>query len=153
MIEGFVCIGCGHELEPQFCMRAKGYCYLCDPHVTLQELLQDQTPMVSMNRFSPAVYLDAAKWLFENPNKRCGTAILNHRSNEWEPLFLDAGRVFYNWIEPTFSNRVNFGAYEEDGFQENKTDLTPEHLLERKLFALLLMYEIAKDLYAQGELI
>lgn len=107
----------------------------------------------TIHRFEPAVYLHAAEWLFHNPTKRCDTAILSHRTNEWHPNYLNAGRVFDNWIAPTFVNRVNFGAYEEDGFQENKTDLTPEHLLERKIFALLLMYEFAKDLYTQGELI
>jgi hypothetical protein len=37
----FKCKGCGHKLPPEFCMRTKNYCYLCDPNVTLDELLNN----------------------------------------------------------------------------------------------------------------
>ena len=36
----FVCQGCGHELINDFCMKTGGYCYLCDPNITLEELLK-----------------------------------------------------------------------------------------------------------------
>jgi hypothetical protein len=35
----FKCKGCGHELPENFQMKTKGYCYMCDPEVTVKELL------------------------------------------------------------------------------------------------------------------
>jgi hypothetical protein len=35
----FFCKGCGHELDISFSIRTIGFCYLCDPNVTLEELL------------------------------------------------------------------------------------------------------------------
>ena len=37
----FKCKGCGHELPLEVMMRTIDYCHLCDPNVTLKELLQD----------------------------------------------------------------------------------------------------------------
>lgn len=39
----FKCKGCGHELPGNFQMRTEGYCYLCDPKVTVDELLNQKT--------------------------------------------------------------------------------------------------------------
>lgn len=36
----FRCKGCGHELPLEMTMRTIDYCHLCDPNVTLKELLQ-----------------------------------------------------------------------------------------------------------------
>lgn len=36
----FKCKGCGHELPVNFQIRTDGYCYLCDPNVTVKELLK-----------------------------------------------------------------------------------------------------------------
>ncbi len=38
----FVCQGCKHELPTAFCMRTEGYCYLCDPNIDVNELLNDE---------------------------------------------------------------------------------------------------------------
>jgi hypothetical protein len=38
----FVCGGCGHTLDLSFSLRTKGYCYLCDPNITLEELLSEE---------------------------------------------------------------------------------------------------------------
>lgn len=38
----FVCQGCKHELPSAFCMRTEGYCYLCDPNIDVNELLNDE---------------------------------------------------------------------------------------------------------------
>lgn len=37
----FTCKSCGHELDATFCMRTPGYCYMCDPAITLEELLKE----------------------------------------------------------------------------------------------------------------
>ena len=39
----FTCIGCKHELPVEFQIRTAGYCYLCDPNVTVSELLSDES--------------------------------------------------------------------------------------------------------------
>ena len=36
----FKCKSCGNELPVNFQMRTEGYCYLCDPKVTVEELLK-----------------------------------------------------------------------------------------------------------------
>ena len=38
----FICEGCKHELPEDYQMRTKGWCYLCDPHITVAELLSDE---------------------------------------------------------------------------------------------------------------
>lgn len=42
MEEIFKCLGCGCELPLEFSLRTKNYCYLCDPNITLHELLDDK---------------------------------------------------------------------------------------------------------------
>lgn len=38
----FECHGCGHVFLPDVCsLRTDGYCYLCDPNITVDELLSD----------------------------------------------------------------------------------------------------------------
>ena len=38
----FICKGCKHELYIDFNLRTKGFCYLCDPNITLEECLSDE---------------------------------------------------------------------------------------------------------------
>ena len=38
----FICKGCQCEVPYSFSLRTKGYCYLCDPNITIQELLSDK---------------------------------------------------------------------------------------------------------------
>jgi hypothetical protein len=38
----FICKGCGHELPEDYSMRTEGYCYMCDPNITTEELLSDE---------------------------------------------------------------------------------------------------------------
>lgn len=38
----FICNGCNHLLDTVFIMKTPGYCYMCDPNVTLEELLSDE---------------------------------------------------------------------------------------------------------------
>lgn len=38
----FVCKGCTHELPNSYSMRTDGYCYLCDPAITLAECVSDE---------------------------------------------------------------------------------------------------------------
>jgi len=35
----FICKQCNHKLPMKFQMKTKGYCYMCDPHITVEELL------------------------------------------------------------------------------------------------------------------
>jgi uncharacterized protein YlaI len=42
IVDSFVCKGCKHELPIEYQMRTIGYCYLCDPNITIQELLSDK---------------------------------------------------------------------------------------------------------------
>lgn len=46
----FKCKGCGHELPSTYCIRTLGYCYLCDPNITVDELLK---PTVSASKEQP----------------------------------------------------------------------------------------------------
>lgn len=39
--ETFNCKGCGHNLPKDYQIKTDGYCYLCDPNVTVDELLKD----------------------------------------------------------------------------------------------------------------
>ena len=39
---GFICQGCKHELPMDFNLRTEGFCYLCDPNITLAECLSDE---------------------------------------------------------------------------------------------------------------
>jgi len=48
---GFVCNGCKHELPSDYSMRTKGYCYLCDPNISVDELLEKQV-IASNNKTS-----------------------------------------------------------------------------------------------------
>lgn len=38
----FTCQACKHELPLDFSMRTEGFCYLCDPNITVDELLSDE---------------------------------------------------------------------------------------------------------------
>ncbi len=51
----FKCQGCGHELESKMCMRTPNYCYLCDPNITVDELLSDKEikPMEALSIKQP----------------------------------------------------------------------------------------------------
>lgn len=40
----FVCQGCKCKVPNDFSIKTDGYCYLCDPNVTLEECLQDEYP-------------------------------------------------------------------------------------------------------------
>ncbi len=42
----FTCQGCKHELPMNFSMRTPDYCYMCDPNITVDELLQQPFPAV-----------------------------------------------------------------------------------------------------------
>ncbi len=37
----FICEGCNYELPTDFSMRTPEFCYLCDPNITVEELLSD----------------------------------------------------------------------------------------------------------------
>lgn len=37
--ENFKCKQCGHTLPIGFCMRTPNYCYICDPNITVEELI------------------------------------------------------------------------------------------------------------------
>jgi hypothetical protein len=39
LTDTFTCLGCGHELPNRYSLRTKSYCYLCDPNITVKELL------------------------------------------------------------------------------------------------------------------
>lgn len=39
--DGFTCQACNHYLDNEFNMRTEGFCYLCDPNITIEELLSD----------------------------------------------------------------------------------------------------------------
>ena len=41
LADGFICQGCKHELPIDFNVRTEGFCYLCDPNITLEECLSD----------------------------------------------------------------------------------------------------------------
>ena len=45
----FVCKGCNHLLNNVCQLRTAGYCYLCDPNITLEELLSDE-PITETNK-------------------------------------------------------------------------------------------------------
>ena len=38
----FTCRGCQHYLPMEFNVRTEGFCYLCDPNITLEECLSDE---------------------------------------------------------------------------------------------------------------
>ncbi len=40
--ETFICTSCKHTLPKTFQVRTPGFCYLCDPNVTLEECLSDK---------------------------------------------------------------------------------------------------------------
>jgi len=42
-IGDFKCKGCSCELTSDYSLRTKGYCYLCDTNITLEELLSDNS--------------------------------------------------------------------------------------------------------------
>ena len=42
LADGFICQGCKHELPMDFNLRTEGFCYLCDPNITLDECLSDE---------------------------------------------------------------------------------------------------------------
>lgn len=37
----FKCHGCGHECHEDYNLRTEGFCYLCDPNITLEECLSE----------------------------------------------------------------------------------------------------------------
>lgn len=45
--ETFICKGCGHDLPNDFSIRTEDYCYMCDPNVTVDELLKDYDDKVT----------------------------------------------------------------------------------------------------------
>ena len=38
----FVCKGCACEVRAEYSLRTPGYCYLCDPAITIDELMSDE---------------------------------------------------------------------------------------------------------------
>ena len=51
LADGFICQGCKHELPMDFNLRTEGFCYLCDPNITLDECLSDEP----IERFPKAI--------------------------------------------------------------------------------------------------
>lgn len=45
----FKCIGCNHTLPIIFQMKTENYCYLCDPNITLDELLKSTPIQIGCN--------------------------------------------------------------------------------------------------------
>lgn len=45
--ETFTCQGCLHELPLSYSLRTEGYCYYCDPNISLLELISPEpiTPL------------------------------------------------------------------------------------------------------------
>lgn len=41
--DSFICQACNNNLPIEFNVRTKGFCYLCDPNLTLEECLSDLT--------------------------------------------------------------------------------------------------------------
>jgi hypothetical protein len=35
----FTCKGCGHDLPTEFSLKTKDFCYLCDPDISIDELI------------------------------------------------------------------------------------------------------------------
>jgi transcription elongation factor Elf1 len=35
----FTCKGCGHEVPLEYSLKTKDYCYLCDPKISIDELI------------------------------------------------------------------------------------------------------------------
>jgi len=42
LADGFTCQACNHHLPIEFNVRTEGFCYLCDPNITLEECLSDE---------------------------------------------------------------------------------------------------------------
>jgi len=61
----FKCKGCGHQLTEEFCMRTPEYCYMCDPNVTVEELLSDE-PIEVTAPVNQEDYIEALKQLIGN---------------------------------------------------------------------------------------
>ena len=38
----FTCIGCGCEVPKSYCIKTDGYCYICDPNVTPDDMLSGE---------------------------------------------------------------------------------------------------------------
>lgn len=51
LADGFICQGCKHELPMDFNLRTEGFCYLCDPNITLAECISDEP----IERFPKAI--------------------------------------------------------------------------------------------------
>lgn len=47
----FTCHACKHVLPNEFQIRTEGYCYLCDPNVTVEELLSSKKPLDDKIKF------------------------------------------------------------------------------------------------------
>jgi hypothetical protein len=41
----FVCTGCRHILPRHFMLRTPYYCYMCDPNISIRELLEENGPV------------------------------------------------------------------------------------------------------------
>jgi hypothetical protein len=39
--KSFKCHGCGHECNEDYNLRTEGFCYLCDPNITLEECISE----------------------------------------------------------------------------------------------------------------
>lgn len=37
--KGFICNGCNLEVYEDYCLKTEGFCYLCDPNIPLEDLL------------------------------------------------------------------------------------------------------------------
>lgn len=42
--------GCGHQLPADYQMRTDGFCYMCDPNITVEELLSDEPTKKGENK-------------------------------------------------------------------------------------------------------
>lgn len=50
MVDYFTCQSCKHNLPIEFNVRTEGFCYLCDPNITLEECLSDE-PLERVPKF------------------------------------------------------------------------------------------------------
>lgn len=50
LVKYFTCKGCNCQLEMTFQLRTEGFCYLCDPDITLEECLSEKP--INNNKFS-----------------------------------------------------------------------------------------------------
>jgi hypothetical protein len=124
--EYFTCKACNHELSKDFCLKTKDFCYLCDPEISISDLLGNTgkgliepapSPNVTIQTTNQAQILLKALCLFSMSLNEVAIQDMNgayeHQKQVFH-IFEDSNYYFQKWKVDCDGNTLCFASFLND---------------------------------------